>query len=117
MVYHKHSWHYWDNTMFKWGIARGKLLTMTPKQIADRTSDGVLYGGNPLAQHFTQDELRAMTTQFQDVKIYMAGHADTIRLFPMKQFPIGKLLLPTRIADHLMKHWGHLAVVEGRRPA
>ena len=117
MVYHKHSWHYWYNKMFKWGVARGKLLTMSPKQIADRTSDGVFYGGNPLAQWLTREELRSMTTEFEDVKLYMVGHADTIRLFPMKKFPIGKLLLPTSIANRLMKSWGHLAVIEGRRPA
>jgi ubiquinone/menaquinone biosynthesis C-methylase UbiE/uncharacterized protein YbaR (Trm112 family) len=117
MVYHRHSFHYWYNKMFKWGVLRLKLLSMTPQQVANRSSDGVLYGGNPLSQYLTRAELRAMTGAFTGVELTMTGHADTIRQFPMKRLPLAKLVIPTALAARLMRTWGHLAVVAGEKPS
>jgi ubiquinone/menaquinone biosynthesis C-methylase UbiE/uncharacterized protein YbaR (Trm112 family) len=113
MLYQRHSWHYWVNKMFKWGIARGKLLRMNQQEVANRSSDGVLYGGNPLSQFFSVPEMETLAKSFDDVRVTLTGHGDTIRLFPAKRLPIGKLLLPAGVAHRLMKRMGHLAIVEG----
>lgn len=115
MVYNRHSYHYW-NKMIKWGIFRGYFLKMNREQLANRTSDGVLKGGNPLSQHFSPDELRDMTTQFGDVRITFHGPADTVRAFPIKRFPLGKLFIPTAVAFKVMEKYGHLAIITGTKP-
>ena len=115
MVYNRHSYHYW-NKIIKWGVFRGYFLRMTRDEIADRSSDGVLKGGNPLSQHFSPQELREMTQQFADVRITLHGHADTVRQFPVKRFPAGKLFIPTRFASWLMTRYGHLAIITGEKP-
>jgi SAM-dependent methyltransferase len=115
MVYHRGSYHYWWNKMVKWGILRGYLLRMTPAQVADRSSDGVLKGGNPLSQHFSRAELLDMTKQFANPKVTLHGHPDMIRQFPIKRLPLGKLFIPTPVAAWLTTHIGHLAIVTGTK--
>jgi SAM-dependent methyltransferase len=115
MLYQRHSWHYWVNKMFKWGLARGKLLQMNRQEIANRSSDGVLYGGNPLSQFFTVKELTSFASPFHHVRVTLTGHGDTIRLFPAKRLPLGKFVLPASLAHRMMRRVGHLAIVEGTR--
>ncbi len=86
---------------------------MNREQLANRTSDGVLKGGNPLSQHFSEAELRDMTRQFADVRVTFHGPENTVRSFPIKRFPIGKLFIPVRVASWLMSRYGHLAIITG----
>lgn len=115
MVYHRHSVHYWYNKMFKWGVLRLKFLTMNAQQIANRSSDGVLYGGNPLSQYFSLAEMRRMLDKFVDVRLMLTGHADTIRNLPVKSIPLGKVV-PVRLAERVMRRLGHLMIITGRKP-
>jgi SAM-dependent methyltransferase len=115
MVYNRHSYHYW-NKMIKWGVFRGYFLKMNRAQLANRTSDGVLKGGNPLSQHFSPKELLDMTRQFSDVRVTLHGPENTVRSFPIKRFPIGKLFIPMRAASWIMSRYGHLAIVTGMKP-
>ena len=115
MVYNRHSYHYW-NKIIKWGVFRGYFLRMNRAELANRTSDGVLKGGNPLSQHFSPQELLNMTRRFTDVKLTFHGPENTVRSFPIKRFPIGKLFIPPRVAAWLMSRYGHLSIVTGMKP-
>lgn len=114
MVYNRHSYHYW-NKIIKWGVFRGYFLKMNREELANRTSDGVLKGGNPLSQHFSPEELRGMTRQFTDVDLTFHGPENTVQSFPMKRFPVGKLVIPTRAATWIMRRYGHLAIITGAK--
>lgn len=115
MVYNRHSYHYW-NKIIKWGVFRGYFLRMNRAELANRTSDGVLKGGNPLSQHFSPKELLEMTRQFTDVRVTFHGPENTVRSFPIKRFPIGKLFIPPRVARWLMSRYGHLSIITGMKP-
>jgi ubiquinone/menaquinone biosynthesis C-methylase UbiE len=117
MLYNRDSFHFWWNKVVKWGIFRAKLLTMSMQELANRTSDHVLTGGNPMSQWLRKKDMRRMMTDagYRDVQVSPTAHGDTVRRgFPASQVPVG-LLIPPALAARLMRRWGHLAIITGRK--
>jgi 2-polyprenyl-3-methyl-5-hydroxy-6-metoxy-1,4-benzoquinol methylase len=58
MVYHRNSLYNWINVILRYGILKGKLLTMTIQDLHNRYTDGKEVAGAPLSKYYTAREVR-----------------------------------------------------------
>lgn len=67
MLYNKNSLYNWINVIFRYGILRGKLFSMTFQELKNRYTDGKSDKGAPLSKYFTRKEIR--NNLFPDLKV------------------------------------------------
>jgi len=58
MLYHRNSLYNWLNVVFRYGILRGKLLSMSMQELHNRYTDGKALEGAPLSKYYTSREIR-----------------------------------------------------------
>lgn len=58
MLYHRNSLYNWINVVLRYGIMRGKLLTMSMQDLHNRYTDGKAQTGAPLSKYYTAREIR-----------------------------------------------------------
>jgi ubiquinone/menaquinone biosynthesis C-methylase UbiE len=108
MLYHRNSWGYWFEMMFKQGIVRGEFFRGLSR--ADVLSRYVEYndgGGRPLVKVYSRSEVRAMFSMFRDVRveveqltrpeIYFVGGLIPEKLFRSMRRSIGWNIIVTAI--------------------
>ena len=70
MLYHRHSWNYWFDVVFRLGLLHGELLR--GNSVADVMSKYVESnegGGRPLVKVYSRREARKLFSMFHQVKI------------------------------------------------
>ena len=115
MVYNKDSINYWWHIIFGWGILKGKLLEMTPRQLTAFRSDRNYQGGNPKADFLSKKELRRMFNKFSKLALYPIGSLDQIKLLPWSKLPLAKFIIPDFIAQKLVDKYGKLIYIIGEK--
>jgi len=107
MVYHKNSIIYYGHYMLLRGIFMGKLLKYSPRELADRYSDGWKRGGCPKAEHFTKKEWKniMMDAGFKkkNIKLFCASQVTDIYPPGLRWLDKG---IPRAIPNQLFKLWG-----------
>lgn len=70
MLYHRNSWGYWFEMMFRQGLVRGEFFRGLTR--ADLLSKYVEFndgGGRPLVKVYSRSETRSLFSMFRDVKV------------------------------------------------
>lgn len=108
MLYHRNSWGYWFELMLRQGVLHGELFRgLLPADILSKyveVNDG---GGRPLVKVYSRDEIRAMFSEFRDVRveveqltrseIYVVGGAIPESVFSRLRRAIGWNLIVTAV--------------------
>lgn len=58
MLYNRNSLYNWINVVLRYGILRGKLLSMSMQDLHNRYTDGKAQTGAPLSKYYTAREIR-----------------------------------------------------------
>jgi len=58
MLYNRNSFYNWFNVIFRYGILKGKLLTMSLQDLKNRYTDGKALNGSPLAKYYSHSDVR-----------------------------------------------------------
>ena len=58
MLYHRDSLYNWINVIFRYGILRGELLTLSVQELHNRYTDGKRRGGAPLSKYYSRRDVR-----------------------------------------------------------
>ena len=58
MLYHRNSFYNWFNVIFRYGILRAKLLSMSMQDLHNRYTDGKALEGAPLSKYYSAREIR-----------------------------------------------------------
>ncbi len=112
MIYHRSSITYWIQYQLVRGVLGGKLLRMSPAEIANRYSDGVI------ARHYTRDELRELlSADFEDVRTEVTGQLGEAVPLPAGPRRFVEPLVPLRVRLRILRRWGWFLVATARRRA
>lgn len=112
MVYHRSSITYWIQYQLIRGVLGGKLLRMSPAQVANRYSDGVI------ARHYTRAELRdALSPWFEDVSSQVMGQLGEAVPLPARLRRRVEPLVPVRVRRALLRRWGWFLYATATRRA
>jgi len=114
MMYYKHSLHWWWYIWLSKGILRGKLLSMTEQELANRYTDGVYEGGNELARFYTVADMKKMWGAFSNVLVSIYDDYTCVNHWPHRYFPFGDLL-PERVKGWLVRHVGQTLWIEVKK--
>lgn len=115
MVYNKDSINYWWHIFFGWGIVKGKLWKMTPRQLMALRTDRNYQGGNPRADFLSKKELKRMLAKFSKLELSPSGPLEQIKLLPWSKLPLAKFITPNFIAQKLVDKYGKLILVRGEK--
>ncbi len=111
MVYNKSSIIYYIHYMLIRGIFMGKLLKYSPRELADRYSDGFQFGvGCPKAEHFTFREWRNILKQAGFKKIRLRGSSQTTDIAVLGTRKFLDKIIPNSVYDFIFKRWGWFLV-------
>ena len=58
MLYNKNSMYNWINVIFRYGILKGKLLSMSIQDLHNRYTDGKSDNGAPLSKYYTRKQIK-----------------------------------------------------------
>jgi ubiquinone/menaquinone biosynthesis C-methylase UbiE len=58
MLYNRNSLYNWINVVFRYGILRGKLISMSMQDLHNRYTDGKALSGAPLSKYYTARQIR-----------------------------------------------------------
>lgn len=108
MLYHRNSWGYWVEMMFKQGIIRREFFHgLSREDVLSKYVEFNKGGGRPLVQVYSRSEVRSMFSRFRDVKveveqltrpeIYLVGGLIPERLFEWMGRSIGWNLIITAV--------------------
>lgn len=101
MVYHRSSITYWLQYQLARGVFGGKLLRMSPSEIANRYSDGVI------ARHYTRRELaRLLSPWFVDVQTRVTGQLGEAVPLPARARRYADPFVPFGVRRAILRRWG-----------
>lgn len=70
MLYHKNSWCYWFELMFRQGLVNGELLRgMSPNDIMSKYVEFNESGGRPLVKAYDRLEAHKLFSMFREVRV------------------------------------------------
>jgi ubiquinone/menaquinone biosynthesis C-methylase UbiE len=107
MVYHKNSIVYYGHYMLLRGVLMGKLLKYSPRELADRYSDGYQRGGCPKAEHFTKRKWKKMMVKagFKKKKIRLFAAGQVTDVYPPGMRFLDKFV-PRAVPYAVLYFWG-----------
>ena len=112
MVYHRNSITYWIQYQLIRGVLGGKLLRMSPAEVANRYSDGVI------ARHYVPRELRALLDPwFSDVRTEVMGQLGESVPLPARVRRVVEPFLPLRLRQRILERWGWFLFATATRRA
>ena len=112
MVYHRSSVTFWLNYMLLRGVLGGKLLRMSPAEIANRYSDGVI------ARHYTRDELaRLLAPWFDDVRTQVMGQLGEAVPLPARLRSRVEPVVPLSLRRRIVSRFGWFLFATATRRA
>lgn len=114
MMYNKNSLHWRYYIWFGKGVLRGKLLKMTPQQLANRYTDGVYQGGNQLTKFYSGSEVKRIFSAFKEVKISIHDTTTAIDHLPHRRLSWGGYL-PIGLRQYLTTLLGQSLWIEAEK--
>jgi SAM-dependent methyltransferase len=112
MVYHRRSITYWVQYQLVRGVLAGKLLRMSPSEIANHYSDGVI------ARHYTRAELRRLLApSFMDVRTEVMGQLGEAVPLPAGVRRHVESIVPLGLRQRVLRHWGWFLFATATRRA
>lgn len=111
MMYNKNSLHWWYYIWLSKGILRGRRLSMSAQQLANRYTDGVYQGGNQLTKFYSRKDIKKMFSMFNSCKVRIYDTTTPINHLPHRRVPVGSIL-PTRFKNYLTKKLGQSLWIE-----
>lgn len=112
MVYHRSSITYWVQYQLIRGVLGGKLLRMSPAEVANRYSDGVI------ARHYTRRGLRdLLAPRFEDVRTEVMGQLGEAVPLPARLRRHVEQLVPVGVRERLVRRWGWFLFATATRRA
>jgi ubiquinone/menaquinone biosynthesis C-methylase UbiE len=112
MVYHRSSLTYWIQYQLIRGVLGGKLLRMSPAEVANRYSDGVI------ARHYTRNELRDLLSPFfEDVSTQVMGQLGEAVPLPSRLRRYVDPLVPAGPRRGVLRRWGWFLYATATRRA
>lgn len=117
MLYHRNSLYNWLNVVFRYGILRGKLLSMSVQDLHNRYTDGKALEGAPLSKYYTAREIREELFPGFEISRQIAFEQKRAFSFFV---PAGyrrhfEELIPDRLYTWLWSRLGFLIFTEGRK--
>lgn len=101
MVYHRSSITYWIQYQLIRGVLGGKLLRMTPAEIANRYSDGVI------ARHYTRRELAELLAPwFDPVRTQVIGQLGEAVPLPARLRARVERRVPLALRERVLRRYG-----------
>jgi ubiquinone/menaquinone biosynthesis C-methylase UbiE len=108
MLYHRNSWGYWVEMMFRQGLVHGELFRgLKPADILSKYVEFNQHGGRPLVKVYSRNEARGLFSKFKEVKIeveqlirpevYLVGRFIPDAIFQIMSRTIGWNLIITAI--------------------
>ncbi|MDG2272020.1 MAG: class I SAM-dependent methyltransferase, partial [Halioglobus sp.] len=117
MLYHRNSLYNWINVILRYGILRGKLLSMSIQELHDRYTDGKALNGAPLSKYYTAREIRESLFPDFDFTLqtsFEQKHAISF-LAPMSKRRSFERAIPDALYTRLWSRLGFLLYSEGRK--
>jgi ubiquinone/menaquinone biosynthesis C-methylase UbiE len=112
MVYHRTSITYWVQYQLIRGVLGGKLLTMSPAEVANTYSDGVI------ARHYTRRELvDLLSPWFADVRTQVMGQLGEAVPLPAGARQHVEPHVPAAARQHVVRRWGWFLFATATRRA
>jgi SAM-dependent methyltransferase len=112
MVYHRSSITYWIQYQLVRGVLGGKLVRMSPTEIANRYSDGVV------ARHYTRRELGALlAARFDRVEIRVMGQLGEAVPLPARLRRPAERLVPVTLRQRVVRRFGWFLYASATRRA
>jgi ubiquinone/menaquinone biosynthesis C-methylase UbiE len=117
MLYHRSSLYNWINVVFRYGILRGKLLSMSMQDLHNRYTDGKALEGAPLSKYYTSREI--CEELFSDFVILRQSSFEQKHAFsffvPAKYRRRFEAMIPDNFYTWLWSKLGFLIFTEGRK--
>jgi 2-polyprenyl-3-methyl-5-hydroxy-6-metoxy-1,4-benzoquinol methylase len=117
MLYHRNSLYNWINVVLRYGILRGKLLSMSMQDLHNRYTDGKALEGAPLSKYYTAREIRE--DLFPEFEISRQIAFEQKRAFsffvPASYRRRFEELIPDSLYTLLWSKLGFLIFTEGRK--
>lgn len=114
MMYNKHSLHWWYFIFLSKGILRGKLLSMSKQELANRYTDGVYQGGNQLTKFYSSNGVKKLFGAFKTCAVRIHDVTTPIDHFPHRWLPIGSWL-PRKWREYLATKVGQSLWIEAQK--
>jgi SAM-dependent methyltransferase len=112
MVYHRSSITYWVQYQLIRGVLAGRLLRMSPAEIANRYSDGVI------ARHYTRAELRRLLEPwFEDIRTEVMGQLGEAVPLPAVLRRRLEPFIPFALRQRVLRRWGWFLFATATRRA
>ncbi len=112
MIYHRSSITYWIQYQLIRGVLGGKLVRMSPSEIANRYSDGVI------ARHYTRNELRELLSPyFEDVRTVVMGQLGEAIPLPARLRRHVEPFVPAGLRQRVLRRWGWFLFATSTRRA
>jgi SAM-dependent methyltransferase len=112
MVYHRSSITYWVQYQLIRGVLGGKLLRMSPAEVANRYSDGVI------ARHYTRGELRDLLAPwFENVSTQVMGQLGEAVPLPARLRRHVEPLVPLGVRQRVVRRFGWFLFASATRRA
>jgi 2-polyprenyl-3-methyl-5-hydroxy-6-metoxy-1,4-benzoquinol methylase len=117
MLYHRNSLYNWINVVFRYGILRGKLLSMSMQDLHNRYTDGKALEGAPLSKYYTAREVCAELFPGFEISRQIAFEQKRAFSFfvPASYRRRFEELIPDSLYTWLWSKLGFLIFTEGRK--
>lgn len=119
MLYHRNSLYNWLNVILRYGILKGKLLSMSIQDLHNRYTDGKEDQGAPLSKYYSKKDIQ--TCLFNDLILthqtcFEQKHAVSF-VVPAKYRRGFEDLIPDKMYTWLWSKLGFLIFSEGYKPS
>ena len=119
MLYHRNSLYNWVNVVFRYGLLKGQLLTMSVQELHNRYTDGKEKEGAPLSKYYTGKAVReelfpALNIERQ--RCYEQKHAVSF-IVPARWRRGFEKLIPDVLYTWFFSRLGFLILSEGYLPS
>lgn len=117
MLYNRSSLYNWINVIFRYGILRAKLLSMSMQDLHNRYTDGKALDGAPLSKYYTAREIREkLFPEFTIVRQVAFEQKRAFSfIFPARYRRRIEELIPDNLYTNLWGKLGFLLFTEGQK--
>lgn len=117
MLYNRNSLYNWINVILRYGILRGKLLTMSIQDLHNRYTDGKAQTGAPLSKYYSAQEIRKKL--FPELQIFRQIAFEQKRaisfIVPNRFRRRFESIIPDGLYSRLWSKFGFLIFTEGKK--
>ena len=117
MVYYKYSIHS-TYVFLRFGLMRGEIFNYGWRNLQSRHSEGIEYGGPPLARSWSKIGLKRLLAPFIVERVSFHSNPEVALMLIPSRFGIGNLsqkIVPLRIKELITRRFGHAIYAYGHK--